>query len=268
MSGGKVTDWLMRKDDYCPQSDKDAFIDKSILSVLSLLSGIRWAGKSGTGIFYRIDATLKLICTFILILLLSISQSFDFIILCDTCTVLMLIMLESRDIKRTIVVIIVAGFFSSLILLPSACMGNLHNSIILFLKIIGNLTAVNILANSTKWSHLTRSMKFIKLPDIFILILDITIKYIFILGEFSIDMLYALRLRSVGKNEKKHQSLSNLMGCLFLKSKEMAELTCSAMECRGFDGHYLSATKWRLKFGDYIYIVANCLLFALFFYIR
>jgi len=108
-------------------------------------------------------------------------------------------------------------------------------------------------------------MKVIKLPDIFILVLDITIKYIFILGEYSINMLYALRLRSVGRNDRKHQSIPNLMGALFLKSKEMAELTYSAMECRGFDGRYLSSWKFRMKMEYFIYSGANFLVIALFF---
>ncbi len=260
-----MTDWLTKKDEYYPRKDRDVFIDKSILSILSMLSGIRWAGKTENGVFYRIDATLKFIFTFILIIILSLSQSFQFILLCDSYIILILGMLEWRDIKRTAVLIIVAGIFASLILLPSALMGNLHNTTILLLKIIGNITAVNILANSTKWSHLTRSLKFIKIPDVLILVLDITIKYIFILGEFSINMLYSIRLRSIGKNDKKHQSLANLMGVLFLKSKEMAELTYSAMECRGFNGRYLPSWKYHIKPEDCIYFGANCLLIASFF---
>ncbi|MGA2142807.1 MAG: energy-coupling factor transporter transmembrane component T [Brevinematales bacterium] len=260
-----MTNWLSKKDEYYPPKDRDLFIDKSILSVLTMMSGIRWAGKPENGVYYRINATLKFIFTFVLILLLSLSQSFQFILLCDCFIILTMGMLDAGDIKRTAIVIFIAGIFASLILLPSALMGNFHNSANLFLKIIGNLAAVNILANSTKWSHLTRSMKVIKLPDIFILVLDITIKYIFILGEYSINMLYALRLRSVGRNDRKHQSIPNLMGALFLKSKEMAELTYSAMECRGFDGRYLSSWKFRMKMEDFIYSGANFLVIALFF---
>ncbi len=262
-----MTEWLKKKDWYYPPEDRDVFIDKSILSVLTMLSGIRWAGKPENGIIYRIDATLKFIFTFIIILLLSLSQNPGFILLCDSYIILTLGLLCIKDIKRTAAVIIAAGIFTALILLPSAVMGNMHNSIILLLKISGSLTAVNILANSTKWSRLTRSMKFIKLPDIFILILDITIKYIFILGEYSINMLYALRIRSIGKNDRKHQSLSNLMGALFLKSKEMAGLTYSAMECRGFDGRYLSVWKYRMKPEDAVYLGINCLIAGLFFYL-
>ncbi len=262
-----MTDWLMKKDEFGLQRDSDAFIDKSILNVLGMLSGIRWAGKPENGIIYRLNATIKFIFTFMFIIFLSLSFSIQFVLLSDAYILLALGMLELEDIKRTAFVILTSGLFSALILLPSAIAGNFSNCAILFLKITGSLTAVNILANSTKWSHITHSMKVIKLPDVFILVFDITIKYIFILGEFSINMLYALRLRSVGKNDKKHQSLSNLMGGLFLKSKEMAELTYYAMECRGFNGSYLPPWKFRLKTGDFIFIGLDCLLISTFFFI-
>ncbi len=263
-----MTEWLMKKDSYLPPADKDSFIDKSLLSVLSVLSRIRRGGNLASGFFYRLNPALKSAFTFLSVLLLSLSQSFNFIMLICAYFLLTLGFLELKDIKKTALITLTVGFFSVLILLPSVLAGNRNNSMMLFLKITGSVAAVNILANSTKWSHITRSMKVFHIPDIFILVLDITIKYIVILGEYSVNMLYALKLRSIGRNNRKYQSLSNLMGGLFLKSKEMAELTYSAMECRGFDGHYTIYGKNHFNTMDYIYIPANILLISAFFFFK
>lgn len=95
------------------------------------------------------------------------------------------------------------------------------------------------------------------IPDIFIFVFDITIKYIYILGEFSLDMLYSLKLRSIGFNNNKYTSLSKIMGNLFLKSKEMGEEIHSAMECRGFTGEYTSYSKFKFTLNDLLFSIVN-----------
>ena len=49
------------------------------------------------------------------------------------------------------------------------------------------------------------------------------------LGEFTLEMLYALKLRSVGKNRNKYGSLGGIAGTLFVKSREMSEEMSGAM---------------------------------------
>ena len=262
-----VTEWLLKKDNYQPPADKDGFIDRSLLSVLSILSRIRRGGLPGRGLLYRINPTAKFAFSFLLVVFISLSQSFQYVLMADAYVLLFLSLLELKDVQKTITVTLSVGIFSAVILLPSALTGNWKNSEMLFLKIIGSVALINALANSAKWSQITRSLKVFKIPDIFILVLDITIKYIVILGEFSLHMLYALRLRSIGKNSRKHQALSNIMGGLFLKSKEMAELTYAAMECRGFNGQYQSYRKHHFYPADYFYIPVQVILIAAFFLI-
>ncbi len=260
-----MPEWLFKKDNYSLPADRDGFINKSLLSILSTLAAIKRGGSPSTGLFYQINATLKFIFTFSIVLFLSLSHSLQYVMLIDAFLLLTLGLLELKDIKRTASVSLTVGLFTAFILLPSALAGNRMNSFMLALKISGSVMAINVLANSTKWSRITHSMKVFRIPGIFILVLDIAIKYIVLLGEFSLQMLYALRLRSVGKNNKKHQSVSHLMGNLFLKSKEMAELTYSAMECRCFDGQYALRQKQHFRRMDFVYMSANSFLVLAFF---
>ena len=81
-------------------------------------------------------------------------------------------------------------------------------------------------------------------------------------------MLYALKLRSVGRNDGKTASLAAVAGTMFLKSKEMAEEMYSAMECRGFTGTYRAADRLRWRAGDLALGAAVAAMVLAFFFVQ
>jgi len=260
-------DWLFKEDDYTPVKDKNNYIDKSVFSILGILSKIRQEDKAYGGVVYKLSPPVKFIFTFLLVVFLALSRNIFFIILADSYIFLMLSMMILKDIKKILTITAIVLVFSSVLLLPSVFFGNLSNSFLIILKLAGSVMSLNILTYSTKWRHVTRSLKMFFVPDIFILILDMTLKYIVIFGEYSINMLYALKVRSVGKDREKHTSLSALVGTLFLKSKDMATETFFAMECRGFTGDYKTNLKFKFRFADIVYILINIIFLGLFFII-
>lgn len=122
-----------------------------------------------------------------------------------------------------------------------------------------------MLAQTIKWNSLTNAIKAFYVPDIFIFVLDITLPYIVLLGEYSINMLYALKLRSVGVNKEKSSSLAAIGGTIFLKSKEMADEMYQAMECRGFCGEYKVRRIFGVTFLDLSFIIVNVVFILAFF---
>lgn len=94
----------------------------------------------------------------------------------------------------------------------------------------------NFIFESTQWNSLSSSLKSFRISDTFILIFDTTLKYIILLGNLSLNMLTALKLRSVGKNNHKQKSPSAIAETTFIKSTEMAEDMLNTMTCRGFTG--------------------------------
>ncbi len=260
--------WLYQEDTYTPVRDRKLYIDRSILSILGTVSRIRHEEKGHWGGIYAVSPPAKFVCTLALIILLSLSRNIYFTAFADSCAILMASLLVMSDLKRIAAVTSVVILFSFILLLPSMLMGNIHNSIMICMKIAGSVLLLNILSHSTKWINITRSLKLIRIPDIIILIIDITMKYIVILGNFAVNMLYALRLRSVGKEEGKHRSISNILGVLFIKSKEMAEMTYHAMECRCFSGSYSTKMKFTFKARDFLYILFILFICAGFFLMR
>ena len=259
-----MKDWLLKKDNYIPPKDKDKFIDKSIFSILHLLSLIKRNNRSENSLLYSLNPIVKLFFTILCIIFLSLSKSFYYVLLVDVYFLLILSLLDIGEIKKILIVSAAVPMFTVVMLIPSMVMGNVRNSVLLILKIAGTIISINTLSYTTKWHDMIRALKKFFIPDIFILVFDITLRYIFILGEFALDMFYSLKLRSVGKNNHKYSSISKLMGGLFLKSKEMGDEMYSAMECRGFTGEYRIYRKLRLTAADWIYIALHAGIFLLF----
>lgn len=261
----EIKDWLLNKDDYTPPKDKDGFINKTILAIIKILSRIKRDKIYPNGVLYKINPLIKLIFTLLFIIFLSMSKNLFYLYTIGTYFLLCLSTLDGNALKKILGVSCIVPIFTLIILIPSIIMGNLHNSLILILKVLITVIVVNLLSYTTKWHHITKALKMLFIPDIFILVFDITIKYIYILGEFSLEMLYALKLKSVGKNNKKYTSVSRIMGNLFLKSKTMGEEMYSAMECRGFTGEYVSYSKFKFTLLDLGYTVLNIFIIVLYF---
>ena len=257
--------WLLKGENYEPQTDKDTFINKSILSVLSILSRIRAQGSSKAA-KYSVNATVKVAFTFMLILLISFSRNFTFVIIINVYLISTLCLMDADVIVKILKISLVTTFFTFIVLLPSAIWGNSFNTVMITTKEFATITAVGILSHSTRWNAITSALKSFFVPNIFIVVLDITIKYIVMLGDFALNMLYALKLRSVGKNKTKNTSISGIAGTIFIKSKEMADDMYAAMECRGFTGEYYVYSNSKINIADYIYIVMNIGIVFIFMY--
>ncbi len=261
----ELPQWLMKNENYIPQKDKDTFVDRSILSVFQVISKIK-AQDYASSSLPRVNTSLMVFFTFVLLLLISITKSFVFIGIIGVYLLVVLSLLKADSLVRILKMSLGVTLLTLVIMLPAAWWGNYYSCIMITSKVFVTITAIGILSGNTKWNAITGALKRFYIPDLFIFILDITIKYMYLLGEFALHMLYALRLRSVGRNRSKYSSMGGIAGTVFLQSKEMAEDMYHAMECRGFTGEYPVFRKRKLSVVDYLYIVLNLGFFLLFIY--
>jgi len=258
--------WLQKDERYVPRSDREAFLDRSILSFLGVLALGRPRGgrERGEG---RSEPLVQVVSVFIVILLVSMARSPLFLALAGAGLLVVLALQPSALIAAVARTTLLVGAFTAVILLPSVFLGR-SNLLMVTAKVMLSVASVQLVAGSVEWNALSGAFKRLGAPDLFILVLDITLKYITLLGEFALSMLYALKLRSVGRNDGKAASLSAIAGTMFLKSKEMAEEMYSAMECRGFTGTYRAADRLRWRAGDLALGAAVTALALAFFLVR
>jgi cobalt/nickel transport system permease protein len=256
-------DWLLRDEVYAPRPDRDAFIDKSIHALLGLLAVLRRRARDGER-GSRIDPRVGLAITLLLVLLVSLSRSMLFLSCVGTFILVVLSLHRGEVIWDVVKSSIAAGLFTLAIMLPSAFWGNAAGAARLTVKVLICVASVRFFSATTEWRRVTRALASFRVPDIFILVLDITLRSIALLGDRSLALLYALRLRSVGRNPAKTHALSGIAGTLFLRSRQMMEDMQAAMECRGFTGAYRTARAPRLRVFDCLPLLMGALVIGAF----
>lgn len=260
-----MPEWLLEKDEYTAPNTKDTFIEKSILSIFKTLSKLQLNNNINKKTSF-INAGLKLATALITIILTSLCIKINFIIIVDAFLLFVLSLLDGNSIKQILKKSALIAIFSVLILLPAILFGYKNNSSLILLKVITTVTILGITSATTEYSDLIYGLKTLHIPDIFIFIFDITIKYIFILGDLSLNMLYSLKLRSIGKSNNNSNALFGIIGTIFLKSVQYSNEMQDAMECRGFTGEYKIQRKVKYNKIDYLFIVINIIMFLAYFY--
>lgn len=258
--------WMCESEAYEPNIDKDGFITKSAQAILGVLAKLKWnAGKDRR---FSASPSLKLCYTFLFILLTACSKNYLFSLIMVAGTILALASYPASAMKQILSGTIGAVLFSIFILLPAVFMGNPQILLTIGTKVFLSVTLIGMLSAGTAWNKLTASLRAFHIPDIFIFTLDITLKYIAVLGEICMEILTSLRLRSIGQNKKKAKAFSGILGISFLKSREMADEMYAAMCCRGFVGEYKTGRKYAFRKQDIFYIFSMIVVVGLFVYLE
>ena len=160
--------WLLKKDDYRPKKDRDFFIDKSTLSIVSKLSWMKKEYEGNGTFFYSLNPVLKFTTSVSLIIIISFITTPLPVIYLFAYVLLSLALINASDIRKILIVSFLAVLFSAVILLPSELMGNALNSIIICLKVFSTVTIINIFAYTTKNQDITKSIRVFGVPAFFI----------------------------------------------------------------------------------------------------
>lgn len=109
-----------------------------------------------------------------------------------------------------------------------------------FLRVGISLSFGVLLAITTPVSSLLKSLRTLGVPALFIMIIEMTYRYLVLLLMLSLEMFEARKMRTVGKLPLRRQQaqVGSSIGALFIKSMIMAEETYQAMTARCYTGAY------------------------------
>lgn len=231
-----MPNWLLTTQDYRPPVDREAFLGKSLAAVLSVVARGR-QGASALG-WPGLNPTLKVLTCLGWVLLVSLSTSGAFLAVSATALLLLVAALPAVVLLAVVRTLGVVAGFSALALLPAVFLGHGATAVSIAAKSVLTVGLVRLLSLTTPWGALFGALRAFRVPGVFVLVLDLTLKYIQILGDLATDLLQALRLRSVGRNRHKTDALAGVAGVLYLRSLDLAHEVYAAMVCRGFCGEY------------------------------
>lgn len=233
-----MPEWMKTEDQYDPPSGGHRFLLKTIRSLGRILSRLRMQTGQEKG--KRIPALPKFLILLAMIISISVVQNRLVLLGFAAFFFLLLCLLPAKTLAGVLKSALVAAAFALIIMLPQIIFhpdGRL-NQYIVVAKVFVCVGLVNIFNHTTQWNHITKALRTLHIPGVFIFILDITLKYLVLLGSLIEGLLTACSLRSVGKNKKKYQSVGGVMGVTFVRSTEMSQQMYEAMQCRGFTDDY------------------------------
>ena len=230
--------WMTKTEDYVPPSDGGTFYYKTLGTLGHVMSRIKAEGGREGRI--KLPAALKLILMLGLIILLSVSQNMTVIMAVTALALMRLALMPARDISSVVKVMLVSGALAVIIFIPAVVLdpSRLMNSLRVILKIVISVSLVGIFGHTTQWNHITGALRTLKVPGVVVFIIDITFRYIVLLGNYMISLLESLKLRSVGRNSRKYNSVGGVMGVTFIRGTEMNREMYEAMVSRGFTDDY------------------------------
>ncbi len=241
--------WLSAPERYVPIPDRGRYLEKSLVALLGALAALRERPGSGHSP-EALRPELKLGALLAFVLMVSLSRSPLFIEAAAADALGCLALLRAEPIARTLRKAMAASLFALVIFLPATLRGGSGIALFLSAKVLLSVLAAALFSAVTPWPSISAAFAALRAPGIFVMTLDMAVKYVWLLGGLLLDMLGALKLRSVGRDPRKRDSLSATAGTLFLRSREAAEEQYSAMACRCYAGVYRRARAQRLGPAD------------------
>ena len=129
----------------------------------------------------------------------------------------------------------------------------------ILLKMYLCVMAALLLVATTPFVELTVQLRRLRVPVIFVMVFEMTFRYIGVLLEEIHTMTTAYRLRSGIGKALKMSHMGTFTGQLLLRGFDRGERIHSAMRCRGYSLKHIPPARKHVKSSDIIALVAICL---------
>jgi cobalt/nickel transport system permease protein len=224
------------------------------------------------GLFQSLDARVKVIS--ILALLISVSLSRSLLVI-GLIYLLVFIFAWASAIPASVLVKrvwLALPFFTGMIILPALFItpgpALLHlplglvitrtgvtTVLFLLLRVSTSVSLTLLLILTTPWSIVLSALSVLRVPDVFILILGMTYRYIYLLLHIANDMFLSRKSRVVGhmNTADNQKMLAAVSGTLLSKSLSMSSEVYLAMQSRGFRGSVVTLKPFHMQSKDWFW---------------
>ncbi len=128
--------------------------------------------------------------------------------------------------------------------------------VIIFFRIVDSVSFALFIVSTTPFADFIKSLRLLRVPGTFLMIISLAYKYIFILSRTIEDTYLAVRSRLAGRIRNK--SVRNLVGgrifYIFRKSAQIHQGTYHAMVSRGYTGSVSLASRKRYTGNDLVFL--------------
>ena len=250
---------------------KPGFVEKTLAGISGGIEQAIFSEENARkpGFLQRRDPRAKLLAFIALIVGVGISRDW-FVLAVLYAVVLVAAALSAIDmglfVKR---VWLGMGLFSAIVILPSIFfigsdalvqipLGPFDLSIyreglaaagIFVLRVCTCVSLAILLILTTKWADVLKSLRVLHVPNVFVLVLAMTYRYIFLVLHTANGMFLARKSRIVARTSGKEQRwwIVSSLGVLMSRSFRMSEDVYQAMLARGFKNEMYTLDDYRMR---------------------
>lgn len=128
---------------------------------------------------------------------------------------------------------------------------------LLIVRVAISVSLAFLFTTTTRFANLMKAFRVLFLPKIFITILEMCYRYIFLLLNITIDMFVARKSRTLSKIDSKQgrRFVSSAIGSIFGKSYTLSEEVYAAMLSRGYKGEPVIINRFKFTMLDFQWIL-------------
>jgi cobalt/nickel transport system permease protein len=226
------------------------------------------------GLLQGLDARVKVVA--ILALLIGVSLSHSLWVILGLYLLTFVLALASAISADTFIrrVWLALPFFTGVLILPALFITpgpalvhlplglvithtGLTTALFLLLRVSTSLSLAMLLILTTPWNTVLSALGVLHVPDVFILILGMTYRYIYLLLRVANDMFLSRKSRTVGKltTAEARRTLASVSATLLSKSLNLSSEVYLAMQSRGFRGTIVTLKPFRMGLHDQLWLV-------------
>jgi cobalt ECF transporter T component CbiQ len=255
---------------------KPSFLEKTLAGITAGIESAVFSEENARrdGFLQRRDPRVKLVSFIALIVVTGLSRALP-VLLALFALVMIAAAVSAIDLRLFLKrVWLGIPLFSGIVVLPSIFFVGSHvlfhiplglftlevhrdglfAALVFVVRVGVSVSLAILLILSTKWADILKSLRFLRVPGVFVLILAMTYRYIFLFLHSANAMFLARKSRIVARTSGNEQRwwIVATMSTLMSRSMRMGDDVYRAMLARGFDSRMETLTDYHMRTADWL----------------
>lgn len=130
-----------------------------------------------------------------------------------------------------------------------------EGALLMVLRVGASVSLAALLTFTTRWSTLLKAFQVLRIPGVFLAVLEMAYRYIFLLLQISSEMFVARKSRTVGRTTTGEQRrfIASAIAALWNKAYVTSEEVHAAMLSRGYSGQPKTLAGFRTRRTDWLW---------------
>ncbi len=248
------------------------FVERTITGLTGAMSYVLSAEESARsgGLLQGIDPRVKVIGILALIVSSAMARKLSVIIAVLAIALMLAIASRMELAKLARWIWGPALFFTGCIALPAIFITpgrplgyhvteqGLRSAAYLLSRAEAATTLTTLLVLTTPWNHVLKALRVFRVPVVFVVILGMTYRYIFLLLQSAYDMFESRQSRTVGvmHSADRRRLAASTVGVLLSKTFQLSSDIHLAMQSRGYRGEVYSLNDFHARTSDWCWLFA------------